>query len=92
MSSKWLPSSLKDVCTPAKIYVALSVLTFVLHKVLSDQPHPPINPVNIFFAIVWFLILIRICNEKCVKGSSLSMFLVLLPYMLLAVSIVIFYL
>jgi len=70
--------SFKDLCTPAKIYFGIAVLSsiFVLSR---GVPFGAIF-VRLLFAVMWTFILSWLCK----KGyTSLSWFLVLLPYVVL---------
>ena len=73
----------KELCTPAKIYFVIAVISFVfaiIHKVNMQT-----TLTNLLFAVVWTYILSWLCN----KGyKSVSWFLVLLPYVLLLLGIV----
>ena len=72
-----LPSWYKAYCTPAKIYLTIAVIvSFIqLFSVLVF-----IVFINFLFAIFWTYILGWLCN----KGfSSVSWFLVLLPYVVM---------
>ena len=82
MSSKWLPNSLSDICTPAKVYIFISLVGLLLDRISPRPIQTQINPFNVLWGVIWFLILIRLCNEKCVSGKSISWFLVLLPIVL----------
>ena len=70
--------SFKDLCTPAKIYFGIAVLSsiFVLSR---GVPFGAIF-VRLLFAVMWTFILSWLCK----KGySSVSWFLVLLPYVVM---------
>ena len=82
MSSKWLPNNLADICTPAKVYIFISLLGLFLDRMSPRPVQTQINPFNVLWGIIWFLVLVRLCNEKCVSGKSISWFLVLLPIVL----------
>ena len=70
--------SFKDLCTPAKIYFGIAVLSSIF--VLSRGVAFGAVFVRFLFAIMWTFILSWLCK----KGyTSLSWFLVLLPYVVL---------
>jgi hypothetical protein len=66
------------LCTPAKIYFALSVVSCIL--MLFDKAHIIAIFSKLIFAFLWAFILGWLCS----KGySSLSWFLVLLPFVMI---------
>ena len=74
---------LKDLCTPAMIYFVLSVITIVL-AIMKRMALMSIATKS-FFVLLWTWFL----NYLCSKGyATISWFLVLLPFIMIAVSVV----
>ncbi len=74
---------LKDLCTPAMIYFVLSVITIVL-AIMKRMSLMSIATKS-FFVLLWTWFL----NYLCSKGyATISWFLVLLPFIMIAVSVV----
>ena len=73
-----LQTTFKELCTPAKIYFAIALLSAIF--VLSRGVSFGVVFVRFLFGILWTFILGWLCK----KGyTSLSWFLVLLPYVIL---------
>lgn len=73
----------KELCTPAKIYFILAVISFVFAMINKVNMQTTLT--NLLFAVVWTYILGWLCS----KGyKSVSWFLVLLPYVLILLGIV----
>lgn len=73
-----LQTTFKELCTPAKIYFAIALLSAIF--VLSRGVSFGVVFVRFLFGILWTFILGWLCK----KGyTSLSWFLVLLPYVVL---------
>jgi len=73
--------SFAKLCTPAKIYFAIAVIATLI-SLFSGVPIMAAF-VQMFFAFIWTFILGWLCD----KGySSISWFLVLLPYILIALA------
>jgi hypothetical protein len=69
------------LCTPAKIYFGIAVIAVIF--ALFNGVSLMLAISNLFFAFVWTFILGWLCD----KGySSISWFLVLLPYIILALA------
>ena len=65
-----------ELCTPAKIYFSLSILSILIG--LFSGFHVVTILTKLFFAFIWTFILSWLCN----KGfKNLSWFLVLLPFL-----------
>ena len=74
---------LKDLCTPAMIYFVLSVITIIL-AIMKRMSLMSITTKS-FFVLLWTWFL----NYLCSKGyATISWFLVLLPFIMIAVSVV----
>jgi len=70
-------NAFKQYCTPAKIYLTIAVIYSIIQ--LFSTPFFLVL-VNFLFALVWTCIL----GWLCTKGfSSVSWFLVLLPYVIM---------
>lgn len=73
----------KELCTPAKIYFILAVISFVFAMINKVNMQTTLT--NLLFAVVWTYILGWLCS----KGyKSVSWFLVLLPYVLILLGVV----
>jgi hypothetical protein len=71
----------RDLCTPAKIYFAIAVFATVVS--LFNGVAFMLAFMQMFFAFIWTFVLGWLCN----KGySSISWFLVLLPYILIGLA------
>ncbi len=69
------------LCTPAKIYFAIAVIAAVMS--LFNGASIMITFANLVFAFIWTYILGWLCK----KGfTSISWFLVLLPYIIMALA------
>jgi hypothetical protein len=68
----------KDLCTPAKIYFVLAVLSCLV--ALYNRMAFSAVFMKLFFAFIWTYILAWLCKKGM---SSLAWFLVLLPYILI---------
>jgi hypothetical protein len=68
----------KQMCTPAQIYLVISVFAGLLALLTENALSSVI--VNLLFALVWTYILSWLCKQGY---ESLSWFLVLLPYIIL---------
>ncbi len=69
------------LCTPAKIYFGIAVIAaiFGLFNGISIM----VNLLNLVFAFIWTFVLAWLCK----KGyTSISWFLVLLPYIIMALA------
>lgn len=69
----------RELCTPAKIYFVLAVLACVL--ALFNRVAVSAVFVKLFFAFIWTYILAWLCKKGL---ANLAWFLVLLPYVLIA--------
>jgi hypothetical protein len=73
--------SISKLCTPAKIYFAIAVISSMF-ALMNRVPMVAVF-VNLVFACVWTYIL----GWLCTKGyRSISWFLVLLPYIIIALA------
>ena len=54
MSSKWLPNNLADICTPAKVYIVISLLGLFLDRMSPRPVQTQINPFNVLWGIIFF--------------------------------------
>jgi hypothetical protein len=73
----------KELCTPAKIYFIIAVISFVFAMINKVNMQTTLT--NLLFAVVWTYILGWLCS----KGyKSVSWFLVLLPYVLILLGVV----
>jgi hypothetical protein len=71
----------KDLCTPAKIYFGIAVIATIIS--LFNGVSFMLAFMQIFFAFIWTFVLGWLCD----KGfSSISWFLVLLPYILIGLA------
>lgn len=68
----------KQMCTPAQIYLVISVFAGLLSLLTENAVSSVI--VNLLFALVWTYILSWLCKQGY---ENLSWFLVLLPYIIL---------
>jgi len=69
------------LCTPAKIYFAIAVISSII--ALFNGVGIFIVAIKIFFAFIWTFVLGWLCD----KGfKSISWFLVLLPYIIIALA------
>lgn len=85
-ASSTFSMSISSLCTPAVIYVVISVITLIIGAFYKFQPLTLI--VKVFFVMLWTWFLNFLCN----KGyTGISWFLVLLPFIILLVSIVILF-
>ena len=75
--------NLSDLCTPAQIYFVISLITLVLAVIKKFNISSILYKVVFMFAWTWFL------NFLCSKGyKSVSWFLVLLPFVIMALGII----
>ena len=75
--------NLSDLCTPAQIYFVISLITLVLAVIKQFKMSSILYKVVFMFAWTWFL------NFLCSKGyKSVSWFLVLLPFVVMALGII----
>ena len=71
----------RKICTPAKIYFAIAVIAAIF--ALFNGTGIMAIAVNLIFAFIWTFILEWLCK----KGyKSISWFLVLLPYIIIALA------
>lgn len=94
-----LPSSIKELCTPAAFYFIISIIGFILIAiqninsrgiyVIGNYSCPTTSLTLIFFyKLIYILFWTYILNLICRDGrQGLSWLLVLLPYILLFVII-----
>ena len=76
-----MDKNFRDLCTPAKIYFAIAVVATII--ALFNGVSFMLAFTQIFFAFIWTFVLAWLCN----KGySSISWFLVLLPYILIGLA------
>lgn len=75
--------NLKNLCTPAKLYLAIAVLAAIV--ALFSGVSIMSLLINLFFACIWTYILSFLCK---IGYQSLSWFLVLLPYIFILLSII----
>lgn len=73
----------KQMCTPAQIYLVISVFAGLLSLLTENAVSSVI--VNLLFALLWTYILSWLCRQGY---ESLSWFLVLLPYIILLLGMV----
>ena len=75
--------NLSELCTPAQIYFVISIITLVLAVIKKFNISSILYKVVFMFAWTWFL------NFLCSKGyKSVSWFLVLLPFVIMALGII----
>ena len=77
-----MKNQLKKLCTPAKIYLALSIFACIL-ALFNGVPILAVIT-NLFFVFIWTYILAWLCK---VGYEGISWFLVLLPYIILLLGI-----
>ena len=77
-----LPTYWKFLCTPAKIYFILAIITTIMWIFMGISIMTIL--LKLFFACIWTFVLGWLCK----KGfNMLAWFLVLLPYIILALGI-----
>ena len=69
------------LCTPAKIYFAIAVIASIF--ALFKGVHLMAVAVKLFFAFIWTFVLGWLCSKGM---KTLSWFLVLLPYIIIALA------
>jgi predicted PurR-regulated permease PerM len=75
--------SFTDLCTPAQVYVILTALSLIA-MIFAKQYGPAV--VKLIFAFIFTFVL----NWLCSKGySSLSWFIVLVPFILMGLAFII---
>jgi hypothetical protein len=76
-----MEKNFSKLCTPAKIYFAIAVIATIIS--LFNRGSYLVEFMKMVFAFIWTFILGWLCN----KGySSISWFLVLLPYIVIALA------
>jgi hypothetical protein len=76
-----MDKNFKDLCTPAKIYFGIAVIATII--ALFNGVSFMMAFSKMLFAFIWTFVLGWLCN----KGySSISWFLVLLPYILIGLA------
>lgn len=76
----------KELCTPAKIYFIIALLSTFLAIFNRVSASLETTLTNLVFVLIWTFILSWLCS----KGyESVSWFLVLLPYVLILLGVVI---
>jgi hypothetical protein len=76
-----MDKNFRDLCTPAKIYFGIAVIATVI--TLFNGVSFMLAFTQMFFAFIWTFVLGWLCD----KGySSISWFLVLLPYILIGLA------
>ena len=70
--------SVSELCTPAKIYFSLAILSILLG--LFNGIHVVMILTKLFFAFIWTYILAWLCKKGL---KTLSWFLVLLPFIMI---------
>lgn len=68
----------KSLCTPAKIYFILAILSAIL--MLLNRVHVMTVFMKLLFAFIWTIILGWLCKEGF---KALSWFIVLLPFVIM---------
>ena len=75
--------NLSDLCTPAQIYVVISIITLILAIIKQFKITTIIMKVITIAVWTWFL------NFLCSKGyKSVSWFLVLLPFLFITLGFI----
>jgi hypothetical protein len=69
------------LCTPAKIYFAIAVIASIF--ALFKGVHLMAVAIKLFFAFIWTFVLGWLCSKGM---KTLSWFLVLLPYIIIALA------
>ncbi len=76
-----MDKNFRDLCTPAKIYFGIAVISTII--ALFNGVSFMLAFMQILFAFIWTFVLGWLCD----KGySSISWFLVLLPYILIGLA------
>jgi hypothetical protein len=76
-----MDKNFRDLCTPAKIYFGIAVIATII--ALFNGVSFMLAFTQMFFAFIWTFVLGWLCD----KGySSISWFLVLLPYILIGLA------
>lgn len=76
-----MDKNFRDLCTPAKIYFGIAVIATII--ALFNGVTFMLAFTQMFFAFIWTFVLGWLCD----KGySSISWFLVLLPYILIGLA------
>ncbi len=70
-----------ELCTPAKIYFAIAVIASIF--ALFNRVGVMAVVMKLFFAFIWTFVLGWLCKKGL---TSLSWFLVLLPYIIIALA------
>ena len=77
---------MSKLCSPAKLYLVISAIAVIMALFYKFQMMAILT--KVFFIVLWTLFL----NYLCSKGyKNVSWFLVLLPYILIAITMVLSY-